>query len=173
MTDLVRDRKAPGTIEQLVAATAARDGIGVAIAIEQEPGAAGKALAQRYTRHLLRGYRVFTERVTGGKDVRARPVAAAAENGLVKIVRGRHSAELLDELTAFPHGAHDDCVDALSGAHHLLVHRGGGRLTTHVPRGRLPSYTEITLRRLAYPSLSPQDLAASLGATYYPAPPPA
>jgi predicted phage terminase large subunit-like protein len=99
-----------------------------AIGIEQEPGAAGLALGERYTRHLLRGYRVFAERVTGGKLIRAQPVAAAAENGLIKLVRGRHSEELLDELTAFPHGAHDDCVDALSGAHSLLVRRGSGQM---------------------------------------------
>ncbi|MDP9277144.1 MAG: hypothetical protein M3O76_02905, partial [Actinomycetota bacterium] len=76
--------------------------------------------------------------VTGGKLIRAQPVAAAAENGLIKLVRGRRSEELLDELTAFPHGAHDDCVDALSGAHTLLVRRGSGRMTTHVPKGRIP-----------------------------------
>jgi phage terminase large subunit-like protein len=80
--------------------------------------------------------------VTGGKLIRARPVAAAAENGLVKLVRGRHSEELLDELTAFPHGAHDDCVDALSGAHSLLVRRGSGQMTVHVPRGRIPLTTD-------------------------------
>jgi predicted phage terminase large subunit-like protein len=107
----------------LVADTAARDGRAVTIGIEQEPGAAGKALVERYKRQLLRGYSVYGKHVTGAKDLRAQPVAAAAENGLVKIVRGRHVDEFLDELTAFPCGAHDDCVDALSGAHDLLTAR--------------------------------------------------
>ena len=35
----------------------------------------------------LRGYVVKTERPTGSKTVRARPAAAAAENGLIQIVR--------------------------------------------------------------------------------------
>jgi len=83
--------------------------------------------------------RVYAERVTGSKDVRGAPVAAVAENGLVKLVRGRHSGIFLDELTAFPHGAHDDCLDALSGAHNQLTHHGTGQLTLQVPRGRLPS----------------------------------
>src|SRR5437763_16758537 len=90
-------------VERLVAATAARDGHEVTIGIEQEPGAAGLALVERYTRHPLRGYRVFAERVTGRKLIRTQPVAAAAENGLVKLVRGRQSEELLDELTARRH----------------------------------------------------------------------
>lgn len=106
------------------------------------------ALTDRYTRHLLRGYRVVGERVTGAKDVRAQPVAAAAENGLLKVVRGRHVEEFLDELTAFPHAAHDDCFDALSGAHRQLADRGSGRLTTYVPRGRIPVRGATTRRRL-------------------------
>jgi phage terminase large subunit-like protein len=46
----------------------------------------------------------------------------------------------LDDLRerAFPHGAHDDCVDALSGAYRLLTRRGGGEMKVHVPRGRIP-----------------------------------
>jgi predicted phage terminase large subunit-like protein len=159
---------APGAVEHLVAATAAHDGRGVTIGIEQEPGAAGVALAERYKRQLLRGHRVFAERVTGGKDIRAQPVAAAAENGLIMLVRGRHSEEFLDELSAFPHGAHDDCVDALSGAHHLLTQGGSGRMTTYVPRGRIPTGAAIALRDLGHGSTSPQELAASLGATYFP-----
>ena len=53
--------------------------------------------------------------------------------------------KLLDELTTFPHGAHDDCVDALSGAHNLLVWHGSGQMTVHVPRGRIPLAQEADL----------------------------
>jgi predicted phage terminase large subunit-like protein len=167
IVDIVRERKAPGAVERLVCATAARDGRTVAIGIEQEPGAAGVALVERYKRQLLRGYRVYAERVTGRKDVRAAPVAAAAENGLVKLVRGRHSEDFLDELTAFPCGAHDDCLDALSGAHNPLTGRGTGQLTVHVPRRRLPSpLSRLPLDRRH--AGTPEELAAFLGATYYP-----
>jgi predicted phage terminase large subunit-like protein len=170
ISDIVRERKAPGAVERLVTETAARDGRDVTIGIEQEPGAAGVALVQRYIRQLLRGYRAFPERVTGGKLIRAQPVAAAAENGLVKLVRGRHSEDLLDELTAFPHGAHDDCVDALSGAHTLLVRRGSGQMTVHVPRGRIPLDSD-RVRAGTYGVGSPPEVASSLGTTWYPSRP--
>ena len=55
ISDIVRARKAPGTIEQLVAATAKRDGREVAIRIEQEPGAAavaGWSTSRAGRRHL-------------------------------------------------------------------------------------------------------------------------
>jgi predicted phage terminase large subunit-like protein len=137
-SDCNRERRAPGAIERLVVATAAHDGRGTAIALEQEPGAAGVALVDSYKRRHLRSFTVRSERASGGKDVRAQPVAAAAENGLIRVVRGRHVDEFLDELTAFPHGAHDDCVDALAGAHGQLTRRGSGRLTAYVPRARIP-----------------------------------
>ena len=138
LTDLVRVRKSPGAIERLVVDVARRDGQTVAIRIEQEPGASGTALADRYTRDLLRGYRVKPIRATGTKETRATVVAAAAENGLVRIVAGPHTDAFLDELTAFPHGAHDDCVDALAGAHQALTKPH--RWTVHVPRGRMSDY---------------------------------
>jgi predicted phage terminase large subunit-like protein len=136
VTDVVRVRKAPGAIEQLVASTAHLDGKSVRISIEQEPGAAGLAVIDRYKRHVLRGFSVRGERATGAKEVRASVAAAAAENGLIKIIRGRNTNELIDELCAFPHGAHDDCVDALAGAHQALSHTPI-RLTIHAPRGTI------------------------------------
>jgi predicted phage terminase large subunit-like protein len=104
--------------------------------LEEEPGASGKAVTDRYKRHVLRGYDVRSLRPTGAKDVRARIVAAAADNGLIKIVRGRQTTDFLNELTAFPNGAHDDCVDALTGAHHALTGRVEIPMRTFVPRGR-------------------------------------
>jgi hypothetical protein len=106
-TDIVHERRAPGAIEQLIAETAARDGRVVRIFVEQEPGAAGKDAASRYTSQVLRGLPVHPRRVTGEKAVRARPVAAAAENGLIRPVRGRHTSAFLDELSSFPHGRHE------------------------------------------------------------------
>jgi predicted phage terminase large subunit-like protein len=138
ISDLVRVRRAPGAVERLVAATADRNGREVTIGIEQEPGAAGAAVVDGYKRHVLRGYAAYGERVTGDKFTRAEPVAAAAENGLLKLIRSPQNEELLDELSAFPHGAHDDCVDALSGAYRLLTRRGTGEMKVLVPRGRIP-----------------------------------
>jgi predicted phage terminase large subunit-like protein len=139
VTSIVRARKPAGGIEQLVAATAAQDGSHVGIVIEQEPGSAGVSVADRYKRHVLTGYEVRTERATGAKDVRARVVAAAAETGLIKIVSGPNTNDFLDELCAFPNTRHDDCVDALAGAHAALSARRRIPMRTYLARGRIPT----------------------------------
>jgi predicted phage terminase large subunit-like protein len=117
IADIIRERKGPGAVEELVAATAERDGKSVTIVLEQEPGAAGKAVAEHYVHDVLAGFRVKPVLPSGDKLTRAIPVAAEADKGLVRLIRARHTDAFLDELTAFPHGKHDDCVDALSGAH--------------------------------------------------------
>jgi len=175
ITDIVRERRGPGAIEELVKSTAERDGRDVAILIEQEPGAAGVQAADRYKRHVLADYMVSTVRVTGDKLTRAIPAAAAAENGLIKLIRGRHMHAFLDELTAFPHGKHDDCVDALAGAH-TAVTRYGGPATISVPHGRLPRFDPTWRARSWAEQRYPRDvegerLSAILGVPLHPAPP--
>jgi predicted phage terminase large subunit-like protein len=171
IADLVRVRRSAGAVEQLVVATAERDGPDVAIVIEQEAGGAGKALTDRYTRHLLRGYNARADRVTGTKFVRAQPAAAAAGNGLIRIVRSQHTKAILDELSSFPHGRHDDCVDALAGAHQRisrLPQHGSSR--TLVPRGRIPTTATILASRTsrsAYGDGSIDQVAAMIGARIY------
>jgi predicted phage terminase large subunit-like protein len=53
---------------------------------------------------------------TKDKEARAKPASAQAQAGNIKLVCGRWNAQFLDELENFPEGAHDDQVDALSGA---------------------------------------------------------
>jgi predicted phage terminase large subunit-like protein len=163
--DIIRVRKAPGAIEELVAQTARADGQSVAICIEQEPGSAGKTVTDRYKRQVLRGYIVSSARPTGAKDIRARPVAAAAENGLISIVRGRHTHDFLDELTAFPHGPHDDCIDALSGAYTNLP-RYSRPARISVPQGRIP--TQFLRHDHRRHVLTLEELDATLGLQVHP-----
>jgi len=118
--DVQRTRDTPQGVERLVQHTAARDGRGTAVAMEQEPGSAGVALVDRYAR-LLAGYPFKGERSTGDKMTRALPLAASVEAGLVKLVRGRWVEAFLDELEIFPLGDHDDQVDATSLAFARLV----------------------------------------------------
>lgn len=59
-------------------------------------------------------------RVDKDKISRALPVASRAEAGKVKLIRGNWIADFLDEATSFPHGAHDDQIDAVSGAFGML-----------------------------------------------------
>lgn len=159
VTDVIRLRKTAGSVEEIVAATAAADGRAVAIVLEQEPAAAGKSVAERYKRHVLRGYVVKSVRATGAKEIGARVVAAAAENGLIKIVRGKHSQALLDELAAFPNGSHDDCVDALAGAHHALT-RNAIPATVSVARGNIYEIADRALQRRGEPRRRSAAIAA-------------
>lgn len=113
--DVVRGQWSALARERVMRQTAEMDGQNVTIWIEQEPGSGGKESAQASVRNLA-GFRVFTETVTGDKQTRAMPFAAQCEARNVKLVRGSWDGIYLDELAGFPFGAHDDIVDASSGA---------------------------------------------------------
>lgn len=104
-------------VEQFIAQTAVEDGHSVAIRMEQEPGSSGKALVDQYARYVLPGYDFMGIRSTGDKVTRARPFAAAAANGNVRLVRGNWLTDWLDEASSFPEACdHDDQVDSAVGA---------------------------------------------------------
>lgn len=113
--DMRRVRASPAGVEALINQTAAMDGKSVPIWIEQEPGASGVQVIHYYIR-VLAGYTVRGDRHTGSKEERANPVSSQAEAGNIKLLARPWVGALLDELEAFPQGAHDDQVDALSGA---------------------------------------------------------
>lgn len=110
-------------IKALMAQLAQIDGQAVAIGVEQEPGASGKALSAEIVQHLT-GYNVRGIPARGDKLIRAQAWSAQAEAGNVKIVNGPWVDALLDELEWFPEGAHDDQVDACSGAFAMLSGAG-------------------------------------------------
>jgi predicted phage terminase large subunit-like protein len=111
--DVVRQQLAPGGRDRLIRQTAELDGRDVVIWGEQEPGAAGKSDALAFVQ-LLAGFYARTEPSSGDKVTRAGPMAAQAEVGNVKLVKGPWNRAFLDELCGFPLGKHDDQVDAAS-----------------------------------------------------------
>lgn len=114
--DARRIQGTPGQVERFVVETAKEDMASygyIATRMEQEGGSGGANTIHQYTR-LLAGFDFSGERPQGSKSERARPVAVAAENGYVQLAQGAWNREYLDELTAFPMGAHDDLVDATS-----------------------------------------------------------
>jgi predicted phage terminase large subunit-like protein len=113
--DVVRDRCSPAGVETMVRNTATADGKAVPIRIPQDPGAAGKSVALSFVKALA-GWDIRAKTETGSKTDRARPLEAQAEAGNVKLLRGHWNQVFLDELCVFPGGAHDDQVDAASGA---------------------------------------------------------
>lgn len=114
ITDLVGLRGNPGEVEQLYVRTLEADGPTVRQRIPQDPGEAGKAMAQHRVKLAPRGVGVRSERVTGDKVVRAQPASGKAYAGLISVLRAPWNDAFFAELEAFPTGNHDDIVDTLS-----------------------------------------------------------
>jgi Terminase RNaseH-like domain len=102
--------------------------------VPQDPGAAGKFEARQLA-GLLQGYQVASEREKGNKENRADPFASQCEQGYVKLVEGAWNHAFVEELCAFPNGAHDDQVDAASAAFRALLRRRP--MILHEPRAPL------------------------------------
>ena len=66
----------------------------------------------------------------GNKRVRANVWASRIEDGLIYMLRGPWNDDFVSEALSFPRGAHDDQVDAVSGAVQMLTR----------PRGDVRSY---------------------------------
>jgi len=117
--DVVRLRGDPADVEAAIVNTAAQDGYDVRIVIPQDPGQAGVAQAQYLVRRLS-GYTVEAVRETGDKATRAAPFSSQVNVGNVSLVRAPWNRAFIEEASAFPAGAHDDQVDAASGAFEAL-----------------------------------------------------
>lgn len=118
--DVVRGQWSTGERDRQMKATAEQDGKGVTIYWEEEGGSSGKDVSAALY-NLFMGYTCHADRVTGDKATRAGPLASQCEAGNVKLMRGRWNEAYIDELTSFDRGAHDDQVDASSGAFNMLA----------------------------------------------------
>lgn len=114
--DIIHMRKGVGDVMDTVVDVAHADSSSCAVRMEQEGGSSGVFTIQAYAKALA-GFN-FAGILPGVSKVeRARPFAAAAQRGNVFISkRCRNIDKLYAELEAFPSGAHDDIVDACSGA---------------------------------------------------------
>lgn len=120
-------------IDQVTDADSRRHRGSVLTYVEQEGGSGGKEIAAQMINRLS-GHPVFRDVVSGkrhrvssgerlpgeAKVIRALGVAAASENGNVRIVRGDWNEDFLSELCAFPEYRFCDQVDAFSGAFNRL-----------------------------------------------------
>ena len=119
LLDVVRARANPGDVEQLLLNTATQDGKRVQVGFGQDPGQAGKSQAQHLVR-ALSGFTVKPATESGDKLTRFGPFSAQCRAGNVKILRGPWNDDLFRVLEGFPELAHDDEVDACSGALEML-----------------------------------------------------
>lgn len=118
--DVVRGQYSSLEVEEILKATASRDGFKVDIHLPQDPAAAGKMVAQRMV-GLLAGFKAKATRVTGDKVTRATPFAAQVEAGNVVMLRAKWNKAFKDELNDFPQGKNDDQVDAASDSFNELA----------------------------------------------------
>jgi predicted phage terminase large subunit-like protein len=138
---VIRLRRTTGTIERVVHDTAVSDPTGTRFWMEQEPGALAKQSVHHYHHDVMPlGIPMRGNRVSKNKAERARPLAGAMEQGRVKVVRGEWTETLFDEMEAFNEdpahsGAHDDQVDACSGAFERLRLAVQGAGMTSQPAG--------------------------------------
>lgn len=122
ITGLEHEQLHPGARDTLIVQTARLDGPRVKVLFPQDPGAAGKEVAQKFVRLLSGIAPVAIRRETGDKELRATLPASDAANGLFHIVAEPWAAAVLQELADFGPGAdYRDIVDALSGAHAFLA----------------------------------------------------
>lgn len=123
--DVVRGRWRPEEREPVIKQTATLDRMRVyhtTIYVEKEGGSAGIDSVQTTLTKTLAGFDAWPDDPSqvGAKDIRARPFAAQVGAGNVSALIAPWNAEYLDELTNFPDAAHDDMVDATSGAFNRL-----------------------------------------------------
>ena len=119
LLDMVRQRANPGDVEKLLLNTAIHDGKKVRIGFGRDPGQAGKSQAHHLVR-ALSGFTVGPAPESGDKLTRFGPFSSQCRAGNVKIRRGSWNEELFRVLEGFPDLAHDDEVDACSGALEML-----------------------------------------------------
>jgi predicted phage terminase large subunit-like protein len=122
--DVIRAQRSPMAVENLIANTADEDerryGMVLETWVEQEGGSGGKFQAQ-FTLERLKGFRVRSESPMKSKHLRAEPLAALFESGLIACTIGPWNEEFRNELCSFPMGKFSDQVDAASGAARKLV----------------------------------------------------
>lgn len=116
IVDIERFRESPHGVKERMRAVRDRDGRGVAVRAEQEPGSSGKMVIYDLATTVFTGWDFRAKPSTGSKVLRAKPLAAAAEAGNVAVLEGPWTDGFLDEAETFPFGSHDDQVDAVAGA---------------------------------------------------------
>lgn len=147
--DIIRAQKAPGDIEKLIRDTAEADGYSCAIRMEEEGGASGIANTLRYARDILQGFNFAGIKPVVSKIERARPVAAACQVGSVFVSnRCRNLLDFYAQLESFPCGAHDDIIDAFSGAFSYFKPKKGN--LSPPPKPKEPSTYERLFQTGSY-----------------------
>lgn len=123
LLDVTTFQKEWGDVVPEIARVALEDGANVQIGVE-EAGYMSRAIQELNQDYRLHGYAVFGYPVDKDKVTRALPFAARCAADVVHVVRAHWTDDYLDEMCSFPNGAHDDRVDASSGAWAMIGSSG-------------------------------------------------
>ena len=117
---LRRFRASSGEVELEIERCMDEDGPQVVCVIEQQPGEAGKREMERLRKKWIGRNVIFKAETQRGKEERLLPFASYShckgkEEGLVKLIDGKHVEAILSELSMFGQkGVKDDVCDGLS-----------------------------------------------------------
>lgn len=130
ITDYVSGNWSSDERNRMMLQTAELDGVDVRILVPQDPGAAGKSLAETFVR-MLAGFSVRSHVVSGSKENRADPFSAQVNAGNVKMLRAPWNRDVIEQLRQFPNGKHDEAVDTGADCFNEIAHGSGssGRMS--------------------------------------------
>jgi len=130
--DATNEQIDPARTDEAMKNTALQDGGRVAVRWEQEGGASGKRDSYHITT-MLQGFDARGVPVHKDKIARAKPLAAQAYAGNVKLLRGLWNERWLNSMHAQDGSGkiHDDDMDAASGCYTELL--GGGAMPQKQP----------------------------------------
>lgn len=126
----------PGGVRKTMREMAKLDGTMTELFFEQDPGSAGVAERDGLYEYLSH-YAPHAILPSGSKWVRSAGLSAAAEHGMVYLLRGDWNDDFIDEYEAFADEdqllpgeelGHDDQVDAGAGAFNEISDDTGGRI---------------------------------------------
>lgn len=117
--DSNEDRMEPAATDTAMKNRALQDGKAVSVRFEMEGGASGKRDARTIV-SMLDGFDIKGVRPQGDKITRSKGLASQALAGNVKLLRGSWNDRWLNHMHGQPDLAHDDTMDASSGAYNEL-----------------------------------------------------
>ena len=117
-------------LNQVLRSTARLDTPNTPILIETgTTGGASKFYFQELKKNYLQGYNATQSEPIGSKVDRASPLRDAILDGKIIInINDETRARVIEQLKAFPLGAHDDIVDAISYAYNYLTRHEAGSI---------------------------------------------
>ena len=126
--------KSAGDRDKRILEDAERDGKSCEVVVEKEPGSGGKKQAEDLVRQLA-GFIASVAETSGegGKELRARPLMSAAQNGDVIMVKGHWNQPFRDQVEHFPKGL-IDMIDGAAHGYNYITEDMDSRLPIPVPQ---------------------------------------